>query len=122
MKLKVNSIDMYHEVYDKIFDYTRKDDENGQKRVYDYVDEYGNVKVHVSDDKVSIIRSGDISFKQIFEEDGMSNFIYKTNYLESVLTLVTKELIIESDKIKLNYELYNDGLLVNKVKMSISEE
>jgi uncharacterized beta-barrel protein YwiB (DUF1934 family) len=122
MKLKVNSIDMYHEVYDKIFDYTRKDDENGQKRVYDYVDEYGNVKVHVSDDKVSIIRSGDISFKQIFEEDGMSNFIYKTNYLVSVLTLVTKELIIESDKIKLNYELYNDGLLVNKVKMSISEE
>ena len=120
MKLKINSIDMYHEVYDEIFDCTIEG--SGQERVYDYADEHGKVKVHVSNDKVGIIRSGAICYKQIFEEDGMSNFMYKTNYLESVLTLVTKELIIESDKIKLNYELYNDGLLVNKVKMSISEE
>lgn len=120
MKLNINSVDMHHEVYDKIFDCTREGE--GQERVYNYSDEYGKVKVLVCDNKVSIIRSGAICFEQIFEEDGMSNFMYKTNYLESVLTLVTKELIIESDKIKLNYELYNDGLLVNKVKMSISEE
>jgi len=120
MKLNIHSIDMHHEEYTGTFESEVKVEEG--VKTYVYSDDHGEVTIKISGETMSIRRSGAIRYEQVFKNDNMVNFMYQSNYLESILTLVTKELIIESNNIKVSYELYNDGLLVNDVKMSISEE
>lgn len=119
MTIKIDSIDMYNDAYNQVFESQKEVSNLGVK--YSYKDENGSVTIYVYGDKIRINREGDIRSRQIFDLERETKFRYSTNYLESDLTLITKELIIEGSKIKLEYELYDDKMLVNRIRMSISE-
>jgi uncharacterized beta-barrel protein YwiB (DUF1934 family) len=119
MKLKIKSEDMYGEKYNETFAARVETTPKGRK--YTYKDNDTDVTMYVYDGKVRIARKGSINSKQVFDAGTETKFRYITNYLQTDLTLVTKELIIKSNSVKLHYELYNDGMLVNKIKMSINE-
>lgn len=120
MRLKIQSEDMYGDKYKESFDGEVEEGLKGKK--ISYKDENGPVTIYLYEGKMRITRSGSINSKQIFDVNNEYNFRYTTTYLESHLTLKTNELIIDSNNVNLEYELYNDGMLVNKIKMSINVE
>ncbi len=120
MKLKIQSEDMHGDKYNQTFNAQIEEGTKGKK--ISYKDENGFVTIYLYEGKMRIARSGHINSKQIFDVNNEYNFRYTTIYLESHLTLKTNELIIDSNNVNLEYELYSDRMLVNKIKMSINVE
>lgn len=120
IRIEIETVDQYGEKYLANFE-AEKSISNG-KIVYKYNDEYGKTELVIENDKtICIARFGEIKSKQIFENEKSTEFAYKTMYIDSLFECFTEELNIGDGKYSVIYILYNNGVAVNKITLSIVE-
>ncbi len=119
MKIKIVSLDAYNEKYEAIFDLKKGITESGI--YYEYFD--GNSKniIYIEEEKVIIVRSGEIESKMLLIKAKESIFEYKNVYMNINMKLYTEKLDINKDGIETTYTLSDDNGIINKITMSIFE-
>lgn len=90
-------------------------------RMYSYTTELGDSKIFVLEDRVQIMRSGEVKSNQTIKLDEETRFNYTTPYMKRNFTLKTLKLVIEERKISATYVIYDGQEEVNRLDVEIVE-
>lgn len=119
MKLRIRTTDSFGENYDATFDATREDNKIGVK--YTYSDEHAKVRIFILNDKVQIIRDGEIRSNKLLKVNQKTAFSYKASYMSRNFEIFTKSLFIEDKKINAIYSIIEGNSVVNELTLKIDE-
>lgn len=112
---------MYNDVFSGVYDCEKTISPKGV--CYKYIDE-NSIKneIYFFDEKVLMNRKGAISTKQTYILNGITKSLYKTPHITTELEIKTLYLEKKNKGFLLEYELYNGGSLLNKIKLEFNEK
>ena len=120
MKIKIKSSDLHGQNYEQNFEVKSFLNFENKKEIH-YEDEYGKCKILKFGDFVEIYRYGQINSKQVFKQDKKTSFTYFTKEFKGKYEIFTKIIIIENEKIYLEYDIINNNEIFNSIKLEITE-
>lgn len=121
MKLELVTKDMYGEVFSNIYKCNKILSSKGTN--YKYFDENGvENDIYFLDKKVLMSRKGEIITKQIYSLEAMTKSVYKTPYLTTEFEIKTLKFEKKNKGFFLEYELYTEGNIVNKIELLFNEK
>ena len=120
MEITIKSNDFYGEKYNKSFEIMEVLN-LPDKREYHYEDEFGKCRIIEAENTVEIYRRGSINSKQVFKMGKVTSFTYMTKEFKAKYEIFTKIIIMENEKIYLEYDIINNNEIFNSIKLEITE-
>ncbi|NLK63309.1 MAG: DUF1934 domain-containing protein [Fusobacteria bacterium] len=92
--------------------------------IYKYEDnEKNNIKITIRKNNTVVIqKKGEISYTQILKEKKRIGFLLKTPFFSCEMAVSTNKILVENKSLYLEYDLYNNNELVNKILFILREE
>ncbi len=121
MKLELSTKDMYDEVYSNLYECEKIISSKGTN--YKYVTEdFIENDIYFLDTKVLMTRKGEISTKQVYDLKTLTKSMYKTPYMITELEIKTLNIEKKDTGFLLEYEIYSNGNLMNKIIAEFNEK
>ena len=89
---------------------------------YKFIDEFGKTSIEIFKNSAIISREGSIKCSMILKKGINTTFDYFSEYLNTSFELFTKELTISETGFKSVYVMYQNGNLINEIKISVHEK
>lgn len=121
MKLELETMDMYNENYKNLYECEKIVSPKGVNYKYISEDSIEN-DIYFLDTKVLMARKGEISTKQVYDLKNITKSIYKTPYLITEFEIKTLKIEKINKGYLLEYELYSNGSLMNKIIARFNEK
>lgn len=119
-RIVVKTKDSFGEKYKGKF--TAKVEETKLGKKLEYVDGKTNVVIYVLKNSLQIIREGEITSKTVLNLDKKTLFNYKTPYMIKTFETETERLELSGKKILGVYTIFDNGELVNRLRLEILEK
>ena len=89
---------------------------------YKFIDDFGKTSIEIFKNSAIISREGSVKCSMILKKGINTPFDYISEYLNTSFDLFTKEFELSENGFKAVYVMYQNGNLVNEIKLSVYEK
>ncbi len=95
---------------------------DGDSVSYKFIDELGKTSIEIFKNSAIISREGSVKCSMILKKGINTPFDYISEYLNTSFDLFTKEFELSENGFKAVYVMYQNGNLINEIKLSVYEK